>query len=65
MRLSGGEGEGRLSLPTSTLANQATAAKAGKLADVAKTYRPLTDVEMEPSRARRESADVKMERALS
>jgi hypothetical protein len=34
-------------LPTSTLANWVKAAKTGKLGEVGKNYRPLTEVEME------------------
>ena len=54
----------RLSLPTSTLANWVKAAKAGKLGDVGKTYRPLTEVEMELARTKKELAGVKMERDI-
>ena len=54
----------QLSLPTSTLANWVKAAKAGKLGDVGKTYRPLTEIEMELARIKRELAEVKMERDI-
>jgi len=54
----------RLSLPTSTLANWVKAAKAGNLDDVGKKYRTLTDVEMELARAKKELAEVKMERDI-
>ena len=54
----------RLSLPTSTLANWVKAAKAGKLGDVGKTYRPLTEVEMELARTKEELTLVKMERDI-
>ena len=54
----------RLSLPTSTLANWVKAAKAGKLGDVGNNYRPLTEVEMELARTRKELAEVKMERDI-
>ena len=54
----------RLSLPTSTLANWVKAAKAGKLGDVGKNYRPLTEVEMELARTKRELVIVKMERDI-
>jgi transposase len=40
------------------------AAKAGKLGDVGKMYRPLTEVEMELTRTKRELAEVKMERDI-
>ena len=62
--LSWGEAARRLSLPTSTLANWVRAAKAGKLGDVGKNYRPLTEIEMELSRTRKELAEVKMERDI-
>lgn len=54
----------RLSLPPSTLANWVRAYKAGKLGEVGKTYRPLTDIEMELARTKRELAEVKMERDI-
>ena len=38
--------------------------KAGKLGDVDKSYRPLTDVEMELARTKKELAEVKMERDI-
>ena len=62
--LSWGEAARRLSLPTSTLANWVKAAKAGKLGDVGKNYRPLTEIEMELSRTKKELAEVKMERDI-
>jgi len=60
-RLSLPEAARRLSLPTSTLANWVKAAKAGKLGDVGKNYRPLTEIEMELARTKKELATVKME----
>jgi len=54
----------RLSLPTSTLANWVKLHKAGKLGDVGKTYRPLTEVEIELARTKKELAQVKMERDI-
>jgi transposase len=54
----------RLSLPTSTLANWVRAEKSGKLGEVGKTYRPLTEIEMELARTKRELALVKMERDI-
>jgi transposase len=54
----------RLSLPTSTIGNWVRAHKAGKLGDVGKSQRPLTEVEMELSRVKRELAEVKMERDI-
>jgi transposase len=54
----------RLSLPKGTLANWVKAAKAGTLDGVGKQHRPLTELEVELARARRELAEVKMERDL-
>ncbi len=54
----------RLSLPPSTLANWIKAYKAGKLREIGKTYRPLTEIEMELARTKRELAEVKMERDI-
>jgi len=54
----------QLSLPPSTLENWIKAHKAGKLANVGKTYRPLTDIEMELVRMKKELAEVKMEREI-
>ena len=63
-RLSLPEAARRLSLPPSTIASWVKAYKAGRLGEVGKTYRPLTDVEMELSRTRKELAEVKMERDI-
>jgi transposase len=54
----------RLSLPPSTLGYWVKAYKAGKLGDVGKTYRPLSDIEMELARTKKELAEVKMEREI-
>ena len=54
----------RLSLPPSTIGNWVKAHKAGKLGEVGKTYRPLTEVEMELARTKKELAQVKMERDI-
>ena len=54
----------RLSLPPSTLGYWVKLHKAGKLGDVGKTYRPLSDVEMELARTKKELAMVKMERDI-
>jgi transposase len=53
-----------LSLPPSTLANWVKAYKAGKLGEVGKAQRPLTEIEMELARTKRELAEVKMEREI-
>ncbi len=54
----------RLSLPTSTIRNWVEAFKAGKLGDLGKYQRPLTEIEMELSQTKRELVKVKMERDI-
>ena len=63
-KLSWAEAARRLSLPTSTLANWMKAYKSGKLGDIGKTYRPLTEVEVELARVKKENAELKMERDI-
>ena len=55
--LSAKEAARRLSLPPSTLANWVKLAQTGKLGEIGKTQRPLTEIELE-------LAEVKMERDL-
>ena len=54
----------RLSLAPSTIGNWVKAYKAGKLGEIGQSYRPLTEMEMELSRAKKELAEVKMERDI-
>jgi len=54
----------RLSLSPSTLGNWVKQFKAGRLGEVGKTYRPLTEIEMDLARTKRELAEVKMERDI-
>jgi len=54
----------RLSLAPSTLAYWVKAYKEGKLGDVGKAQRPLTEVEMELARTKKELIEVKMERDI-
>jgi transposase len=54
----------RLSLPPSTLGNWLKARKAGKLGEIGKTQRPLTEIEMELVRVKRELVETRMERDL-
>jgi transposase len=54
----------RLSLPPSTLGNWVKANKAGRLGEIGMTQRPLTEIEMELARARKELVEVKMERDI-
>ncbi|MBF3524130.1 IS3 family transposase [Burkholderia pseudomallei] len=58
------EASRRLSIPLKTLANWVRAAKTGKLKDVGRHQKPLTEVEAELARVKRELAEVKMERDL-
>ena len=52
----------RLSLPKGTLKNWVYADKRGELTAVCKHQKPLTELELELSRVKRELAEVKMER---
>ncbi len=63
-KLSLPEAARRLSLSPSTLGNWMKAYKAGRLGEVGKTQRPLTEIEMELARTKRELAQVKMERDI-
>jgi transposase len=63
-KLSWSEAGRSLSLPASTIGNWVKAYKSGKLGDIGKTYRPLTEVEMELAKTKKELAWVKMERDI-
>jgi len=63
-KLSLPEAARRLSLPPSTLGNWVKQFKAGRLGEVGKTYGPLTEIEMDLARTKRELAEVKMERDI-
>ena len=63
-RLSVPEAGRRLSLAPSTIANWINASKAGKLDDIGKSYRPLTEIEMELARVKKENAEIRMERDI-
>lgn len=54
----------RLSISMKTLANWVRAAKDGKLENVGQSQKPLTEIEAELARLKRELAEVKMERDL-
>jgi len=54
----------RLLMPKSTLASWVTASRAGKLIDIGKAQRPLTEFELELAKVKRELTEVKMERDL-
>ena len=51
-------------MPTSTLANWVKAYNAGKLGEIGKTYRPLTEIEMELAKMKKENAELRMERDI-
>ena len=54
----------RLSLPPSTLGNWLKACKEGRLGDIGKTYRPLTEIEMELAKVKKENAQLRIERDI-
>jgi transposase len=54
----------RLSLAPSTLAYWAKAYKFGKLGEIGKAQKALTEVEMELTQTKKELAEVKMERDI-
>jgi len=62
--LSAGEAATRLSLPKSTLENWVRAFREGRLESIGSSHRPLTEVEIELSRVKRELALVRMERDI-
>jgi len=63
-KLSLPEAARRLSLAPSTLGYWVKAFRTGKLGDIGKSYRPLTEIEMELARAKKELTEVKMERDI-
>ena len=63
-KLSFPEAGRRLSLAPSTLSYWVKAYKAGKLGEIGKMQKPLTDIEMELARTKKELAEVKMERDI-
>jgi transposase-like protein len=63
-KLSLPEAARRLSLPPSTLGNWVKQFRAGRLGDIGKTYRPLTEVEMELAKVKKENAELRMERDI-
>jgi transposase len=54
----------RLNVAPSTINNWVKAHKAGRLTDIGKSQRPLTELELELYRTKRELAEVKMERDI-
>jgi transposase-like protein len=63
-KLSVPESARRLSLPPSTLDNWLKKHKEGKLEEIGKSYRPLTEVEIELARVKKENAKLKMENEI-
>ena len=63
-KLSLPEAARRLSLPPSTLGNWLKACKEGRLGDIGKTYRPLTEIEMELAKVKKENAQLRIERDI-
>jgi len=63
-RLSCREAAQRLSLAPSTLAYWVKAYAEGKLGEIGKTQKPLTEVEMELARVKKENYELKMERDI-
>jgi transposase-like protein len=51
----------QLSIPPNTLDNWYRKYQAGKLGDIGKNYRPLTETELEVARLKKENATLKME----
>ena len=63
-KLSLPEAARRLSLPPSTLGSWLRASNEGRLGEVGKTLRPLTQIEMDLARTKKELMEVKMERDI-
>ena len=63
-RISCREAAQRLSLAPSTLVYWVKAYKSGKLGEIGKAQKPLTEIEMELARTKKELAEVKMERDI-
>jgi transposase len=60
-KLSYPEAGRRLQLAPTTIMNWVKASKAGKLGEIGKNYRPLTEVELELARVKKENVTLKME----
>jgi transposase len=63
-KISCNEAARRLSMAPSTLTYWVKAYKSGKLGEVGKAQKPLTELEMELARTKKELAEVKMERDI-
>jgi transposase-like protein len=60
-KLSYPEAGRRLQLAPTTIMNWVKASKAGKLGEIGKNYRPLTEVEIELARVKKENVTLRME----
>ena len=54
----------RLSLAPSTIVSWVKQFKAGRLGEIGKAYRPLTEVEMELAKVKKENSELRMERDI-
>ena len=63
-KLSWGKVGRRLSLAPTTIGSWVKAYQEGKLGEIGKTYRPLTEVEMELARVKKENTTLKMENEI-
>ena len=63
-KLSCHEAGRRLSLAPSTVVNWVKAYKSGKLGEIGETQKPLTEIEMELARTKKELVEAKMERDI-
>lgn len=54
----------RLGLPPNTLDNWMRKYKAGKLGEIGKNYKPLTEIELELAKVKKENAELRMERDI-
>jgi transposase len=63
-KLSWGKAGRWLNLAPSTVGNWVKAYQEGKLGEIGKNYRPLTEVEIELARVKKENATLKMENEI-
>jgi transposase-like protein len=54
----------RLNLAPTTIGNWVKANKAGRLGEIGKNYRPLTEIEIELARIKKDNATLKMENEI-
>ena len=63
-KLNVSEASRRLNLAPSTMTNWLKADNDGRLGSIGQAYRPLTDLEMELARVKKENAELRMERDI-